>query len=313
MIPVIIIQGATASGKSSFAIELAKALESEIISADSRQVYRKLDIGTAKVSSAEQAQVKHHLIDVVDPDENYNAGRFVSDASELIFYLHAQGKIPIIAGGTGMYVKALLEGLINIPEADEQIKQQLRQLAHEKTGAEIKQILAKVDPLSAQRIETNDVQKLLRALEVWEITGKSITTHYQEQQEQKIFQPYRILLEMDRKILYDRINRRIDIMINNGLLKEIDNLLRAGYKENDPGLIAVGYREFYPWFRGEQTLEESIRLAKKHSRNYAKRQLTWFRRIDYDLTLSPEKINICDVKQKILNWKKMIRSKNDSC
>ncbi|MFO7896662.1 MAG: tRNA (adenosine(37)-N6)-dimethylallyltransferase MiaA [Candidatus Cloacimonadales bacterium] len=303
MIPIIIIQGATASGKSKLAIELAQALDSEIISADSRQVYRKLNIGTAKVSPEEQKQVKHHLIDIVDPDEKYSAGRFVDDASEKIFELHAAAKIPLIVGGTGMYVKALLEGLIDIPEADAEVKEKMKKLAAEKSGAELQQMLAQVDAESAERIETNDLQKLLRALEVWEITGKPISQHYQEQRKLNIFRPFRIFLDLDRKILYQRINQRIDEMIDSGLLKEIDNLLQAGYRENDPGLISVGYREFYPWFRGEQSLEESIRLAKKHSRNYAKRQLTWFRRIEYDLTLHPEKINICEIKQKILKWK----------
>ena len=141
MIPIIIIQGATASGKSKLAIELAQALDSEIISADSRQVYRKLNIGTAKVSPDEQKQVKHHLIDIVDPDEKYSAGRFVDDASEKIFELHAAAKIPLIVGGTGMYVKALLEGLIDIPEADAEVKEKMKILAAEKSGAELQQML----------------------------------------------------------------------------------------------------------------------------------------------------------------------------
>jgi len=301
-IPIIIIQGATGSGKSKFAIELAKELQTELISADSRQVYRRLDIGTAKVTDEEQAQVQHHLIDIVEPDEEYNAGKFVDDASEVIFRMHAENKLPIIVGGTGMYVKALIDGLIDIPPANEEIKIKMKELETNKSPEEIKELLQQVDPASAERIETNDVQKMIRALEVFEITGKPITQHWQEQREQNVFLPYKIFIQQERDVLYDRINRRIDEMLNNGLLKEIDNLLKAGYKEKDPGMISVGYREFYPFFRGEQDLAESILMAKKHSRNYAKRQLTWFRRIDFDLTLSPETLNICDVKQKILNW-----------
>ncbi len=301
-IPIVIIQGATASGKSKLAIELAKALDTEIISADSRQVYRKLDIGTAKVSAKEQAEVKHHLINIVDPDEEYNAGKFVDDASEIIFKMHAENKIPIIAGGTGLYVKALIDGLIEIPPVTKEIKAKMDLYEKTKSPEEIKDILREFDPESAERIETNDVQKMLRAIEVYELTGKPITRHWKEQKDENIFLPFKIFINCDRKILYDKINRRIDEMMNNGLLKEIDNLLKSGYKETDPGMISVGYREFYPFFKGEKDLEECIRLAKKHSRNYAKRQLTWFRRIDYDLTLTLSRINICDVKQKILNW-----------
>ena len=302
LIPIVIIQGATASGKSKIAIELAKALNTEIISADSRQVYRKLDIGTAKVTANEQEEVKHHLINIVNPDEEYNAGRFVVDASEVIFRMHAENKIPIIAGGTGLYVKALIEGLIEIPPVTEEIKAKMELYEKTKSPEEIKEILRKYDPESAERIETNDVQKMIRAIEVYELTGKPITQHWKEQKEENLFIPFQIFIDCDRKILYNRINRRIDEMMNNGLLKEIDNLLQSGYRETDPGMISVGYREFYPFFKGEKSLEECINLAKKHSRNYAKRQLTWFRRIDYDLTLTLSRINICDVKQKILNW-----------
>ena len=302
-IPIIVIQGATASGKSGLAIELVKELQTEIISADSRQVYRHLNIGTAKVSEKEQQEVRHHLIDIVDPDEEYNAGKFVEDASNAIFQLHSQNKIPIIVGGTGLYVKALLEGLIQVPEASKEIKEKLQIMADEKSPEQIKEILQKVDAESAERIETNDVQKMIRALEVYEVTGKSITQHWKEQSEKRFFVAYTIFLQRDRNVLYDRINRRIDEMLNMGLLKEIDNLLSSGYQETDPGMISVGYREFYPFFQGTEELPECIRLAKKHTRNYAKRQLTWFRRLKFDLALDANDVSICDVKQKILNWK----------
>ena len=252
LIPIVIIQGATASGKSKIAIELAKALNTEIISADSRQVYRKLDIGTAKVTANEQEEVKHHLINIVNPDEEYNAGRFVVDASEVIFRMHAENKIPIIAGGTGLYVKALIEGLIEIPPVTEEIKAKMELYEKTKSPEEIKEILRKYDPESAERIETNDVQKMIRAIEVYELTGKPITQHWKEQKEENLFIPFQIFIDCDRKILYDRINRRIDEMMNNGLLKEIDNLLQSGYRETDPGMISVGYREFYPFFKGEK-------------------------------------------------------------
>ena len=302
-IPIIVIQGATASGKSSFAISLAKELNGEIISADSRQVYKKLNIGTAKVTDDEMKEIPHHLINIVEPDEIYNAGRFVEDASNAIFDIHSRNKTPIVVGGTGMYVKALLEGLIEIPDASQEIKEKMEKISKDKTPEEIKKILEKIDPISAGKTETQDVQKMIRALEVFEITNKPISQHWAEQKDSNIFVAYRIFLNKNRKVLYDRINRRIDKMLNIGLLKEIDNLLQSGYKENDPGMISVGYREFYPFFRGEEQLEESIRLAKKHSRNYAKRQLTWFRRIQFDLTLDANDINICDVKQKIIDWK----------
>ncbi|RLC49453.1 MAG: tRNA (adenosine(37)-N6)-dimethylallyltransferase MiaA [Candidatus Cloacimonadota bacterium] len=297
MLPIITIQGPTAVGKSALAIRLAEELKTEIISADSRQVYKFLDIGTSKPSREEREKIKHHLIDIVFPDQEYNAGKFRDDATLIAEQMISKGKIPIIVGGTGFYLKALLQGIFDAPAIPKKIREKLRILANTKGKNFIRQYLEKVDPESAQRIDKNDVQKMIRALEIWEVTGIPISEHWKKQKTQQKFQSFDIFLTDERDELYRRINARFDKMLKDGLLEEIQMLLAKGYKETDPGMITVGYREFYPYFHGEKKLPECVEEAKKNTRNYAKRQFTWFGKQEFDLTMKVNHINfseICD-------------------
>ncbi|HQI53114.1 MAG TPA: tRNA (adenosine(37)-N6)-dimethylallyltransferase MiaA [Candidatus Cloacimonas acidaminovorans] len=290
MIPVITIEGATASGKSALAIALAEALNTEIISADSRQVYRYLDIGTAKVTKEEQKRVKHHLIDIINPDETYNAGAFVKDASLIIEKLHSEGKIPVICGGTGLYIKALLKGLFFLPPLPQEIRQNLKQRLKEEGLAALYAELKSLDPLFADKISENDTQRILRGLEVAIGTGIPLSEHWQKQKSSCKYNAFRILIDIPRPELYQRINQRIEKMLAQGLLAEIENLFALGYDENSPGLNCLGYKEFLPYFKKEAGLEECILLAAQHQRNYAKRQVTWYRKGNFDLVISPSEI-----------------------
>ncbi|NLM91017.1 MAG: tRNA (adenosine(37)-N6)-dimethylallyltransferase MiaA [Candidatus Cloacimonetes bacterium] len=290
MIPVITIEGATASGKSALAIVLAEALNTEIISADSRQVYCYLDIGTAKVTKEEQKRVKHHLIDIINPDETYNAGAFVKDASLIIEKLHSEGKIPVICGGTGLYIKALLKGLFSLPPLPQEIRQNLKQRLKEEGLAALYAELKSLDPLFAEKISENDTQRILRGLEVAIGTGIPLSEHWQKQKSSCKYNAFRILIDIPRPELYQRINQRIEKMLAQGLLAEIENLFALGYDENSPGLNCLGYKEFLPYFKKEAGLEECILLAAQHQRNYAKRQVTWYRKGNFDLVISPSGI-----------------------
>jgi len=289
--PIVTIQGPTAVGKSDLAFKLAKYLSTDIISADSRQVYKLLDIGTAKPNKKKLQLVRHHLINKLFPDEQYNAGDFCLDARKIIYKMNKQNKLPLIVGGTGFYIKALIGGLAKIPPIPFDIKLKIRKLYQQHPGEYLHQKLKKIDPESAQRIESNDIQKISRALEVYESTGKTISSFWEQQQPVNDLVSYDILLTDKRENIYKKIDRRLDKMLENGLLNEIENLLKAGYKEDDPGMITVGYREFYPYFKNQKSSEKCLEEAKKNSRNYAKRQFTWFKKIDFDLTLTPNRIN----------------------
>ena len=316
MIPVIIIQGPTAVGKSALALQLAEKLNSEIISADSRQVYKLMNIGTAKPSREEQEKIKHHLIDIVYPNQEYSAGDFAEDALQIIKNLNEQKKIPIIVGGTGFYIKSLVEGIFDAPHIPPEIRVNLKQTAIEKGLEFLFERLKKIDPDSAERTEPNDPNRVIRALEIYEATGKTITQHWQQQcPDKKIVQAFNIFVSDDRNALYDRINIRVDSMLEKGLLQEMNELLKMGYGAHDPGMNTVGYKELFPFFSKEKKLEDCIEEIKKHTRNYAKRQFTWFRKIDFDLTLQVNKIIFLNILEKIAEFYKIYSdgSWNDHC
>ena len=299
-IPIIIIQGPTAVGKSTLANKLVQELHTEIISADSRQVYKYLDIGTAKPSKEIQKKIKHHLIDIVFPDEEYSAGDFVKDTEKLIYELYSKDKLPLIVGGTGFYIKALLEGIFKAPSIPKEIRENLTQIAEEKGSEFLYEYLKEKDPSSAKRANPNDLHRIIRALEVYEATGKTVTQLWQENpSDKRNFKTFNILISEDREILYKRINRRVDEMLKNGLLKEMKELLEKGYNEKSSGMNTVGYREFFPYFEEKRNLEECIQEIKKNTRNYAKRQFTWYRKIDFDLTLQSSNINFSIILRKI--------------
>jgi tRNA dimethylallyltransferase len=295
-ISVVIIQGPTAVGKSDLAIQLAQHFQTELISADSRQVYKFLDIGTAKPSQEEQEKVKYHFIDIITPVEEYSAGDFAHNAHDIIVEQLEKGIIPIIVGGTGFYIKSFLEGIFQSPDIPREIREKLKETAKEKGSTFLYEKLKKVDPSSAHRTNPNDLNRIIRALEVYEFTGKTITQLWNEKPStRRNYRTLNILISEDREILYERINKRVDEMQDKGLLKEFENVLNMGYTQSSPGLNTVGYKELFSYLDGNSTLVQCMEEIKKHTRNYAKRQFTWYRKIDFDLTLGAFNINISDI------------------
>ncbi len=271
---IICIVGPTASGKTKLGVELSKKLGGEVISADSMQIYKGMDIGTAKPSLLERDGIVHHLFDVVTPFESYSVSRFVEDADKAIADITGRGKIPIVVGGTGLYFDSLLRGG-GFAEYDEEYRAKLMK----KTPDELFEMLTEVDPDSARRLHINDIKRVCRALEVYHLTGETIGIHNARTKET----PPRYNAKMigltcsDRKILYDRIENRVDDMLKAGLMDEIDKLKELGVPQNATAMQAIGYKELYD-VKNVQEFEEAVARLKQATRNLAKRQLTWFRR-----------------------------------
>ena len=298
----ITIQGPTASGKSSLALKLAKALSTEIISADSRQIYKFMDIGTAKPTYDEMKEVNHHMIDVVDPNEVYNAGRYYQDAEKIISSLNSSGMIPIVAGGTGFYIKSLKEGLFESPDIPENIISFYENILKEKGSNYLYRMLIEADPSAADRIHPNDTYRVQRALHIWKSTGVTQTEHWEKQKSKSTSESFDIFINIDREILYSRINTRINLMLNDGLINEIRNIHNMGFDYNCPGFSSIGYKEFLPYIKGESPLDDCAELARQHTRNYAKRQLTWFRKLDFDLTILVEEYNFYSILEQVKSF-----------
>ena len=275
-IPVIV--GPTASGKTVLSIALAKRLKGEIISADSRQVYKYLDIGTDKPSASIRRTIPHHFIDYKKPDEYYSAGEFGREARQKIQELLDQNKWPLVVGGSGLYLRALTDGLFGPRVSDKKIKQSLRQRAENEGLETLYHDLQKVDPLTAKRLHVHDAQRIIRALEVYEISGIPLSQHFAEQQFSTDYLWYFIGLRWPRKKLYERIEQRIETMIERGLIEEVERLTQKGYTPALNSLRSVGYKEIFAVFNGICDLDTAIAEIKKNSRNYAKRQITWFSR-----------------------------------
>lgn len=278
--PLIILTGPTAAGKTSLSIELAKSIGGEIISADSMQVYKKMDIGTAKIRPEEMQGVPHYLIDELDPSEEFNVVAFVEKSKEAMKKIYAAGHIPIIVGGTGFYIQALLYDIdFSQHEDKESYRKELEQLAKEKGKEYLYEILKKKDPEYATITHYNNVKKVIRALEYYKETGKKLSEHNEEQRQKE--SPYNFayfVLYHDREELYDRINQRVDLMMEDGLLFEVESLIKEGYTKNLVSMQGLGYKEFFDYFDGRMTLEDTVDKIKKDTRHFAKRQLTWFRR-----------------------------------
>lgn len=277
---LVILTGPTAVGKTDISIELAKRINGEIISADSIQVYKYMNIGSAKISSDEMQGVKHYLIDELYPDEEFNVHVFQQLTKKYMDEIYSKGKIPIIVGGTGFYIQSVLYD-IQFEETNEQhpYRMYLENLAKDKGNVFLHDMLKKIDPKSADCIHFNNVKRVIRALEYNHDTGGLISEHNEEQRQNE--SPYNFayfVLNDDRNILYSRINKRVDIMIKNGLIDEVKNLLDMGYNKTLVSMQGIGYKEVVEYLEGNFTLEECIELIKKNTRHFAKRQLTWFRR-----------------------------------
>ncbi|WP_084558505.1 tRNA (adenosine(37)-N6)-dimethylallyltransferase MiaA [Anaerocolumna xylanovorans] len=278
--PLIILTGPTAVGKTALSVGLAKRIGGEIISADSMQVYRHMDIGTAKIKPEEMQGVKHYLIDELEPEEDFNVVRFQEYTHKYMEEIYAKGKIPILVGGTGFYIQAVLYG-IDFKEAEDNnaFRDSLLALAKEKGAEYLHDRLRKVDPVAAESIHPNNVKRVIRALEYHTQTGEQISAHNEEQRQKE--SPYNFcyfVLNSDRKLLYDRIDQRVDVMMAEGLTEEVKGLLERGLTANMVSMQGLGYKEIIGYLNGEYPLEQAVYDIKKETRHFAKRQITWFKR-----------------------------------
>ena len=278
--PLIILTGPTASGKTALSVELAKRIGGEIISADSMQVYRYMDVGSAKVTTEEMDGVPHHLIDVLDPQDSFNVVTFQEMAKEAMKKIYANGHIPIVAGGTGFYIQALLYDIdFTDNDGDMEYRHHLEELAKEQGAEVLHSMLKEVDPPSAEAIHANNVKRVIRALEFYKKTGQRISDHNEEERQKE--SPYNFayyVLNMDRATLYDRIDLRVDKMIEAGLEEEVKQLKAMGCTRDMVSMQGLGYKEILDYLNGELSLEEAVYILKRDTRHFAKRQLTWFKR-----------------------------------
>ena len=280
MKPMIILTGPTAAGKTELSIKLAEAVGGEIISADSMQVYKKMNIGTAKIMPEEMDGIPHYLVDELEPDEEFQVVRFQQMAKRAAEKIYEKGKIPIVVGGTGFYIQALLYDIdFSEEDADRGYRDRLKKLAEEKGNGYLHRMLAEVDPESAQAVHENNIKRVIRALEFYEKTGTKISMHNeQERTKESRYNFVYFVLTHERKILYDRINQRVDRMIEAGLIDEVRQLACEGYTKDMVSMQGIGYKEVFDYLEGKQDLAETAERIKKDTRHFAKRQLTWFRR-----------------------------------
>jgi len=287
---IITICGPTGIGKTGFAISLAQKFNGEIIGADSMQIYKYMDIGTAKPDTRERAAAPHHLVDFLDPATEFDAGKFAAAADNAIADITARGKLPIVAGGTGFYIRALLHGLFRGTPACEATLDRLNQELEDKGSQHLHDRLVQCDPEAAQRIHPNDSFRLVRALEVYDTTGEAISKRQKDHNfGEDRYQSLTFGLTMDRARLYDRINQRVDIMMDQGLLNEVTALVDKGYSLDLKSMQSIGYRHMGMFMKGEVDFEEAVRLLKRDTRRYAKRQFTWFNKEPGLVWVEPEK------------------------
>ena len=278
--PLIVLTGPTAVGKTRLSISLAKAVNGEIISADSMQVYKYMDIGSAKIMPKEMQGIPHYLVDELMPDEEFHIVRFQQMAKEAMEKIYAKGHIPILVGGTGFYIQAVTRDIdFTQAEQDDGYRAKLEKLSQEKGSAVLHQMLMEVDPKSAENIHENNIKRVIRALEFYHQNGSPISAHNEEQQERT--SPYKLayfVLNAPRELLYERIDRRVDEMMDKGLVAEVQRLKDMGYHRGMVSMQGLGYKEILTYLDGETSLEEAVRILKRDTRHFAKRQLTWFRR-----------------------------------
>ncbi|AVM69275.1 tRNA (adenosine(37)-N6)-dimethylallyltransferase MiaA [Lachnospiraceae bacterium oral taxon 500] len=277
--PLIIIAGPTATGKTKLAVMLAKQLNGSIISADSMQVYRGMDIGSAKASAEEQAAVKHYLLDIREPEESFSVWEFQKAAKEAIAEITAAGKIPILVGGTGFYIQALLYDIAFEESGPTQVREKWEEIAADRGYEYLYEELKRIDPESTSKIHANNHKRILRALEYYDLTGEKISLHNQrESQKESSYQELFYVLTMDRAMLYQRIEQRVDAMLAGGLIEEVQKLYDRGCRREMTAMQGLGYKEILNYLSGEWSLEKAAEELKKGTRHFAKRQITWFKR-----------------------------------
>ncbi|MGP1411965.1 MAG: tRNA (adenosine(37)-N6)-dimethylallyltransferase MiaA [Peptoanaerobacter stomatis] len=297
---IIIICGPTAVGKTATSIKLAQKLDTEIISADSMQIYKSMDIGTAKVTSDEMSGIKHHMIDIAKPNENFSVSDFYNRSSKIIDRLFFEKKIPIIAGGTGLYINSLIYKMdFNKTSFDENIRDKYWKMYYEYGSDYLYELLLNKDKNMAQSIEKNNVKRVIRALEIFE--NNDAMRVFSKVDEFQDYKTYMYVLKLDRSILYERINKRVDMMIENGLIEEVKTLLKNGTDIDAQSMKAIGYRQIISYLQGEIDENTAIELIKRDSRRYAKRQYTWFRRYDFAKWIDVELKNIDEIAEYIMD------------
>ena len=280
-IPLLIIAGPTGIGKTNLAIDVAERLTGEIVGADSMQIYRYMDIGTAKPSPEERDRIPHHLLDIRDPDEEFSVADYVTEATAAIRDIHERGKLPLLVGGTGLYIEKLLYGIFEGPGRDEDFRQEMHALAERSGVFAVHGKLQQCDPESAKRLHPNDLIRVIRALEVFHVSGLPISI--QQKEATKPVAQYGALffvLNAERESVYQRINTRVDLMIAEGFVEEVRNLYTRGYDRELRPMNSLGYKEIGNFLAGEYDLPTAIELMKRNTRRYAKRQLVWFRKYD---------------------------------
>ncbi len=277
---LIVVVGPTAIGKTKISIELAKILNGEIVSADSMQVYKYMDIGTAKPTLEERQGISHHILDVVEPDQDFNVAIYQKIAKEAIDHIYEKDKLPIVVGGSGLYINSIVYPLdFTDAKEDQELRDKLYRVVDKKGNLFLHQKLMKVDPVTGKKVHPNDVKRIVRAMEIYHLTGKPMSEYRQNLKNAEI--PYELAmigLTMDRSKLYDRINRRVDEMIQKGLVYEVQELLNKGYGKDLISMQGLGYKELIEYIEGKSSLEEAVEIIKRDTRRFAKRQLTWFRK-----------------------------------
>lgn len=278
-IPVIAIFGPTASGKSDLAVRVCEKLGGEVVTADSMQVYKFMDIGTAKPDKEEMRGIPHHMTDVVLPTQNYSLSDYVRDAGKAIADIAAAGKIPVIAGGTGLYIDTLIDNTdLSTADRDDNLRKELYEYAKLNGNKALKELLKDIDIKSYESIHENNVKRVVRAIEFYKTTGVKQSEHIESSKRESPYIAKKFCIETERDVLYDRINKRADKMIDKGLIDEVSAILEMGVTEQNTSMQGIGYKEFIPYLNGEKKLDECVDTVKRETRRYAKRQITWFKR-----------------------------------
>jgi len=277
--PLVVIMGPTASGKTSLAVEVCKKIGGEVVTADSMQVYKRMNIGTAKPTIDEMQGIKHHMIDVVEPTEIYSLADYVKDATKAIDEVYKNGKIPVLSGGTGLYIDTLVNGVeLNDGNSDEEYRNFLYKLAEEKGNDSVYELLKEVDIKSAENIHPNNLKRVIRALEFYKTTGNKQSAHIEKGEKNSTYNACKFCLFPQRELLYEKINKRVDIMLEQGLVEEVNALISEGVNGDCTSMQGIGYKEICLYLEGKISLDEAAELIKMGTRRYAKRQFTWFKR-----------------------------------
>ena len=293
-IPLIVLMGPTASGKTSMAVEICKKYGGEVVTADSMQVYKYMDIGTAKPTYEEMQGIKHHMIDLVEPTEEYSLAEYVKEAKKVIEDIHSRGKLPVLAGGTGLYIDTLISDIeLSDGDKDEDLRNELYEIARNQGEDKLFEILREIDPASCETIHKNNVKRVIRAIEFFKTTGVKQSDHIKNTVKNSPYDLTKICLSWDREVLYERINKRVDIMFDMGLEEEVRNIRGLGVSPDCTSMQGIGYKEVFPYLDGHLSLEETKDIIKQGTRRYAKRQITWFKR-EENTSFVPADFNIID-------------------